>query len=745
VVPATFLAPRHLRIFREDETWMAETSAPEASVLVRGEERPRTEISNGDVLRLGDRIGNVVALKVLRGGQVVAPAPAPGLRATLPQPGKELVIGSDARSDVRLGHALVRAQHATVRRDASGVLWLEDRATVAGTYVNGERLRGKREIHTGDTLQVGPYSARVGTSQLEALEQNTGVDIEVQRVTLYAPGKAAAPRALLSDISIRLMPATLTAVAGPSGAGKTTLMRLLSGQSTATSGCVFYNGADLAAYREAHAPLMGFVPQDDIVHLDLSVREALDYQARLRLPPETSLEERRERTDRALRFVGLVDQAAQYVKTLSGGQRKRVSIASELLNDPEVLFLDEPTSGLDPGLDKRMMLLLRLLADQGRTIVLTTHAITHVDVCDQLVLVGPGGRVIYAAGPAEVTSWFDVETLGDVYSLVETPEAAAAAAARVIAPEPSVPTTPVPPPTPSRLTAAAPAATSAGARSSAAPGVVLGLGSPAWRQEVRREGGIFGSRYVKLFSRDRSALVFSLCQGVAVALLAALVAPSPLNWDLQGGATTMLVLGCSVVWFGMINSVREIVKERPIWQREQLAGALVASYLASKTAVLGVLAFFQSITIIICLMLTLGLPHGPIGVPIITILITLWLGNLAGISTGLLVSALAPNSDRAMSIVPYLLIPQLVLSGALFKLGDLSVISFIIASRWSVAGLGGIAGVNAQLINETSGLYPHSFGGLLVDWIMLLVLIVAGIALCSRALLRQARTRGISR
>ena len=283
-----------------------------------------------------------------------------------------------------------------------------------------------------------------------------------------------------------------------------------------------------------------------------------------------------------------------------------------------------------------------------------------------------------------MTSWFEVETLGDVFSLVETAAASSEAAARVPVPAPQ----PVSPDQPAR------------ARDEGA-GVSLQFWSPAWRQAVRRQGSIFAERYVRLFSRDRSALLFSLGQGVAVALLAALAAPSPLHWDRQGGATTMFVIGCAVVWFGMINSVRELVKERAIWRREQLVGGIVPAYLGSKVAVLAVLAAFQSVTVIICLALTIGLPeHGPIGAPAITMGITLWLANMAGITTGLLVSALAPNSDRAMSIVPYLLIPQLVLSGVLFKLGGLTVASFFVASRWSVSGL---RGRRRRLVDEAVG------------------------------------------
>ncbi len=208
-------------------------------------------------------------------------------------------------------------------------------------------------------------------------------------------------------------------------------MGLLSGQLTAAAGSVSYNGVDLTQCRQAYAALMGYVPQEDIVHGDLTVTEALDYQARLRLGPRSTSAARDARIEHVLTTMGLLEQRNQLVKTLSGGQRKRVSIACELLNEPQILFLDKPTSGLDPGLDKRMMLMLRLLADEGRTVVLTTHAIAQVDVCDTLVLVGPGGHVIYADAPEAALGWFGVPALGDVFSLIESPEAARQAARRV--------------------------------------------------------------------------------------------------------------------------------------------------------------------------------------------------------------------------------------------------------------------------------------------------------------------------
>ncbi|HVA06435.1 MAG TPA: ATP-binding cassette domain-containing protein, partial [Acidimicrobiales bacterium] len=727
VLPAPFLSPVHARITHDSSGWTAAPAAPECLVLLRGEPTDRAPLHPGDVLRLADRVGNFATVRVLRDASKTVMRSA--LRGTLPIVGQQLVVGSGPGCAIRLYHPLVRPRHAVLRRDQGGVLWLEDRTTVAGTYVNGRRLKGRTRLTPGDTIQIGPSSARVGGDALEPLEQVRGIDVASDRACVDVEIRRKGRHRLLSNVNLHLPPASLTAVAGPSGAGKTTLMRLISGQTAPSAGMICYNGTNLATCREAFATLMGFVPQDDVVHPDLSVVEALSYQARLRLGRDAPLALREERIGRVLGFVGLEQQRHQLVRTLSGGQRKRVSIAAELLNEPQILFLDEPTSGLDPGLDKRMMLLLRLLADQGRTVVLTTHAIAHVDVCDTLVLVGPGGHVIYAGDPDDAPEWFAVPSLGDVFSLIDTAEASAQAAARLE--EASRP--------------------SANQRSSSnAPGTpplsIVGasgiakpaFGSPAWRETVFHQGRIFAERYVRLLTRDRPALAFSLLQGVAVALLTALVAPKPLNWELKGSGPTF-VLGCSAVWFGMINAVRELVKERTIWRREELAGANAAAYLASKVSVLGALAAFQSVTTLIALGITLGFPpRSPVGNPFLGMVITLLLANLAGMAMGLVVSALAPSSDRAMSIVPYLLITQLVLCGVLFPLGAVAPVSWLMPARWAVSALGGVAGLSAVDLHQSAGLYPSTAAGMLGNWVALIFLAGSGIAATGRILYRQA-------
>ena len=725
VIPATFLAPRHAQVIFHDGSWQVEALAQGGCVLLHGKPVRGGTIAAGDVFRLADGIGNFVTLKVPKPGRTRLHAGA--LRAALPGLGESYLIGRDARCRVRLDHPLVQPRHLAVHRDQAGTLWAQDQRTPAGVYVNGRRLRGRAQLAVGDVIQIGPFSARVGPAALEALEQVAGIEITVRDASVAAPPqRRARGRTLLHDLSLVLEPASLTAVAGPSGAGKTTLMRLLSGQLPAARGVVEYNGADLARCRPAFAALMGYVPQDDVVHADLTVAEALEYQARLRLGPGSSPEFRAARVDHVLGLVELTQQRTQQVKTLSGGQRKRVSIACELLSEPQVIFLDEPTSGLDPGLDKRMMLLLRLLADQGHTVVLTTHAITHVDVCDTLVLVGPGGHVIYSGPPEEALDWFGVQTLGDVYSLVETEEAAERAAGRV-----------------RKEPAAVRAAPAAGPGRAGARGPDAGLGaarppagSPAWRKAIMDQARIFAGRHVRLIGRDRTALMFSLLQGIGIGVLTALVAAKPFTWVTQGNAPGF-VFGCASVWFGMIGAVRELVKERSIWRREFLADGSLPAYLSAKVVVLGAVAAIQSLTLTAVIGLTLGLPgSSPVGNSFVAFFISLWLANICGMAAGLYVSAGSSNSDRAMSIVPYLLITQLVLCGVLFRLGALTFVSWLMPARWAVSAIGGIAGLSAAVLHQSPGLYPHSALGLISNWLMLAFLSAVGIALTAWKLRR---------
>src|SRR5262249_47001522 len=169
-----------------------------------------------------------------------------------------------------------------------------------------------------------------------------------------------------------------------------------------TQGRVLFEGHDIHAEYASLRMRIGMVPQDDVVHGQLTVNQALGYAAELRLPPDTNKEDRRQVINQVLEELELTQHAEKRVDKLSGGQRKRASVAMELLTGPSLLILDEPTSGLDPALDRQVMTMLRQLADAGRTVLVVTHSLTYLDVCDQVLLLAPGGRTAFCGPPSQI-------------------------------------------------------------------------------------------------------------------------------------------------------------------------------------------------------------------------------------------------------------------------------------------------------------------------------------------------------
>ncbi|MGW6510968.1 ATP-binding cassette domain-containing protein, partial [Streptomyces niveus] len=221
------------------------------------------------------------------------------------------------------------------------------------------------------------------------------------------------------DVSFGVPEKSLIAVIGPSGSGKSTLLKALTGYRPANEGDVLYDNRNLYKQFAELRQRIGLVPQDDILHKELTVRKALKYAAKLRFPGDTAESEREARIDEVLRELKLDIHKEKRVTSLSGGQRKRVSVALELLTKPSLIFLDEPTSGLDPGMDRDVMQLLRGLADDGRTVLVVTHSVAELAICDKLLVMAPGGSVAYFGPPEEALNFFGYTTWADVFSAFE--------------------------------------------------------------------------------------------------------------------------------------------------------------------------------------------------------------------------------------------------------------------------------------------------------------------------------------
>nr|MBA3471591.1 ATP-binding cassette domain-containing protein [Herpetosiphonaceae bacterium] len=526
------------------------------------------------------------------------------------------------------------------------------------------------------------------------------------------------------------------------------------GYNRANKGMVLVNGDDYYANFDAYRAVLGYVPQDDILHSTISVEQALRFTAKLRLPADTAASEVEGRIARVLDDVEMSAHRTKRINQLSGGQRKRVSISSELLADPSLFFLDEPTSGLDPGLEKKMMYTLRQLADSGRTIVLVTHATANITQCDHVVFMAEG-RMVWFGPPAEALQFFSVTSgdFADIYTKLEGPagetnpltkgelkheytfwrqhnqqanqppmlaelweirfrhsEAYRKYVWERLQNAPQDPASHAP----NTVQPAVPQSAAPGAYSNQISGVLntVTAGRPKPPPiSALRQFKILTQRYVKLIAADRRNLLILLLQAPIIGLILLLVAKADAlqNPISANGRMVPFLLGTVAVWFGILNSAREITKEAAVYRRERLANLKIGPYLTSKVVVLAGLCFIQSVVLMLVLstkvdfrpelttfskfsgasiFVTREPPFGLWG----AFLVTTFLTSLTGLGIGLLISAAVSSSDKAMSIIPFALIPQIVFALALLPLpAALAPLSFFTGSRWAMEAYGSIA------------------------------------------------------
>src|SRR5437763_5777979 len=317
---------------------------------------------------------------------------------------------------VVLSHPQVSGRHARLEQVHGGYRII-DVGSTNHVYVNTQRITNQL-LQPGDEIRIGPYKFTYTGTQLTQQDESHVVRIDA----LHLQKVGSKHTILINDISIAIPPRKFVALVGGSGAGKSTLMDALNGLRPAQKGLVLYNGQDYYRHLAAFSTQLGYVPQEDIIHRDLTVERALYYTARMRLPEDFTQTQIKQRIEEVLEDVDMKHRRGLLVSKLSGGQRKRVSIALELLANPSVFFLDEPTSGLDPGLDRKMMFLLRRLADKGHTIVLVTHATNNINACDYICFLAQGGRLVYFGPPEEAKKFFNKTDFAEIYSALEPSE-----------------------------------------------------------------------------------------------------------------------------------------------------------------------------------------------------------------------------------------------------------------------------------------------------------------------------------
>lgn len=629
-------------------------------ILINGTRKLTSEFLQGDMLRI-DKVGQTKPDGVLMIAGASDGASA-WKKYALEQ---SVTIGRDEDNDIVLSHVGVSGHHALIRRTGDQVV-LEDLHSTNGVFVNGGRI-SQAVLQEKDIITLLNTKLIYSNGCLYAYTYQTGLRIDARNVTKMVKNKGK-DICICDRVSLSVKPGSLVAIIGGSGAGKSTFMNAISGYNQPTSGQVLVNGEELYRHYDALKNIIGYVPQQDIVYDNLTLFDMLLYAAKLRLPDDTKAKDREKRVHAVIEMVELQGKEHTLIGKLSGGQKKRASIAVELLSDPSLFFLDEPASGLDPGTERNLMKTLKKMAAAGKTVILVTHSTLNLQECDKIIFMGAGGRLCYYGSAAEAMAFFEVNDLVDIYNLLTEESVYWSEKYKKELGKP----------------------TEEPARTDSKK-----IGEKS-RHRRLRQVAVLSTRYLKLMLNDRQRLLLLLLQAPVLAFLISLVKDG--NQYYEAGITRALLFAmtCSAFWLGMLNSIQEICKERVILRREHMTGVHLGSYVLSKFFVLGLLSLVQSAMLTGVYVAMVGTPD--VGVawhPALEFYVTTFLTAMTSVATGLFISSLFRNADRAMTVAPLMLMPQILFSGILFELeGATNIISNFAISRWAMEGYGTTANLN---------------------------------------------------
>ena len=645
------------------------------------------------IIRLGDeKFGVSVSLTFKVGDQQIAQLEGFTVSAStvLMDAATEITIGRLSENTIVLDAPDVSRHHAKISLLGDRAV-LEDLGSRNGTFVN-ENLVQKIDLGSGDLIKIASYLLVYRDGQVTPYQSN-GMRLDVSNLSKDVDDRGG-KRRILDRISLSVLPREFVAIVGGSGAGKTTLLNALVGIRPG-DGQVDLNGHNFYEEYEHYRAQLGYVPQNDILHTSLTVEKALEFTARLRLPSSIDKEERNRRITTVLETVSMNSDVIRgtRISNLSGGQRKRVSIAAELLADPKLIYLDEATSGLDPGLEKKLMHTLRGMADEGRTVMLITHATGNIVQTDHVAFISQGKLVFF--GPSkEALEFFEVDDFADIYGKIEQ----AGERWRQVYEEEK--------PADYIQYVRDRLATAKSIPKRALPSVNFGL------REFFRQFLVLTQRSIKvLFSEPVTLMLMLLLLPITGVLQLIIGSKDILTGNLAiladpvGVAATMkesyvpfarmntfiFVMGLEAVLTGLFVPSNDLVKERSIYLRERMVNLRVLPYLLSKGAVYSVFVVVQVVLYLVILSLGIDFPKNGLYMSgVLELFITLYLTMMAGIAFGLIISAVSRSTEMAIYILTMMLFFQFFFAGTVFDLRDntFEPMSYLTTTRWSLTALG---------------------------------------------------------
>lgn len=655
------------------------------------------ELKDGDKIYIGKDVDQRLVILFSRSAKSAGAGNDQLKRYDL-RSGRQWVIGRSTDCDIVINHPTVSRRHCLITNE-KGQYYISDLQSRNGVILNSKALLEKKPLKQMDRISIADISLVFADGFLYFYQLSGGVSVTGEHLCKLV-GKRGARKYITNNVSLSIEPNEFVAILGGSGAGKTTLLNCLSGMTRFTSGKVLINGESIHTNFKSLRSLMGYVPQQDIVYDTLTLERMLYFSAKLRMPADTSRQEIQERIEETLRVVELTEHRKTLISKLSGGQKKRASIAVELLASPKLFFLDEPTSGLDPGTAKHLMMMLKQLAKSGKTVIMVTHTIENLDMCDRLICMGKGGLLCYSGSPADALAFFEKDQLTDIYDdLNERSETVARkfGSAGISTEQPLPPL-------------------DSGEKKKSRKGF----------RTFFRQFGVMTRRYVEILANSpmRMALLLLTPLFLTILLCIAFQADGNLfnylvslnvissfnktNHAFLVASDTMSLLfafSCAVFWTGIFNSIQEISKERNIYERERFSGVGIVPYVLSKFVPLTVLCCIQSAIMTGMLsfmtnttatvdgnmsavsalsygMLSDGLILGE-GMMWLETFLTTFGCAMSAMCLGLVVSTLVSN-DMALVLCPICLMPQILFSGVVGTLSGLTeIISQFISCKWS--------------------------------------------------------------
>jgi ABC-type multidrug transport system ATPase subunit len=556
-----------------------------------------------------------------------------------------LSLGRSPDCDIILDHISISRVHAKIEKKSPTSYIIYDQGAINGIYINGKRITGIVEISPADTILIGQFSL---TLQGESKHLAKELAIKTIKITkTYSNGKTA-----LHETTLDIHSQSMTAIMGPSGCGKSTLLKSLNGDAPPTTGEVYICGLELTQNYEYIKSKIGYIPQDDIVHRQLTVSESLRYAAKLRLN-DISESEISAKIDDVLNALSITHIKKQLVGEVSGGQRKRIAIAMELLTDPLILFLDEPTSPLDPQTIEDFLNCLRSLVNLGTTVLMVTHKPEDLHFVDAVIFMAEGGYLTYHGSRRDYLSYFGVDHVVQIYANLVPPYSQK----WIQQYQTQHPFIKQDPPTPWEE-------------------ISLEKKDPSLTSQYLW----LTRRYLNIKLNDRLNTALMIGQAPVIALLICMIFS-------EITISVLFMISISAVWFGTNNAVKEIVDESSIYKRERMYNQAISTYVLSKVTGLGIFSALQSMLFVIIINAYFDGQSVSFKEPF-EAMIWLWGLSMCASCMGLLLSAVVNNTEKVMTLLPLALIPQVLLAGVIAPTKNelIECISYFTISRWGTEG-----------------------------------------------------------